>query len=238
MTVKKKISVCLASYNGEKYIKEQLESILIQLSENDEVIISDDYSTDRTIDIIKSLKDTRIKIYENSKGKGPIKNFENAIFNASGDIIFLSDQDDIWKENKVRKIMLVFSSDETVTLVSSNAEYIDQDGYPTGANFFNGHVPERSLLHHYIKPEFLGCTIAFKNRIIDKLLPFPNKIPMHDWWIGMIHIYYGKVKYIPEALISYRRHDNNVTSRKKSKLSKIIRWRVDFLFNFVKTILK
>ncbi|MDR2236521.1 MAG: glycosyltransferase family 2 protein [Chryseobacterium sp.] len=233
-----RISVCLASYNGEEYIREQLESILPQLSENDEVIISDDHSTDNTLKIIEGIKDHRIKIYQNENGKGPIKNFENAISKASGDFIFLSDQDDIWKENKVQKIMSVFDSDQELTLVFSNAEFIDKNGKKTGTNFFNRKVPEKSLLHHYVKPEFLGCTVAFKNKVIPKLLPFPDKIPMHDWWIGMMHIYYGKVKYLPEILISYRRHGNNVTSTKRSKLPIIIKWRVNFLFNFVGTILK
>ena len=122
-----KISVCLATYNGEKYIKEQLDSILPQLSANDEIIISDDNSTDDTINIIRSLNDERIKIYVN-KTKGIVKNFENALNNASGDIIFLSDQDDVWKNDKVKKILSAFSSDNSLTLVFSNAEIIDENG--------------------------------------------------------------------------------------------------------------
>ena len=121
-----KISVCLATYNGEKYIKEQLDSILPQLSANDEIIISDDNSTDDTINIIRSLNDERIKIYVN-KTKGIVKNFENALNNASGDIIFLSDQDDVWKNDKVKKILSAFSSDNSLTFVFSNAEIIDEN---------------------------------------------------------------------------------------------------------------
>ncbi|MEK5777350.1 glycosyltransferase, partial [Acinetobacter nosocomialis] len=99
------ISVCLATYNGEKYIVEQLTSILSQLSPTDEVIISDDHSTDETLLLIKSLNDPRIKIITNELGKGYTKNFENAINHSSGDYIFLSDQDDVWVENKVELMM-------------------------------------------------------------------------------------------------------------------------------------
>lgn len=92
----------MTTYNGEKYISVQLDSILKQLSENDEVIISDDSSTDRTVDVIKNFKDKRIKLYEDNHFHSPIFNFENALEKASGDIIFLSDQDDVWLDNKVK----------------------------------------------------------------------------------------------------------------------------------------
>ena len=94
------ISVCIATYNGEKYLREQLDSILPQLAESDEVIVSDDGSTDGTIDLITSLNDPRIKIVSNSGRKGYVGNFENALKHTTGDYIFLSDQDDIWYPNK------------------------------------------------------------------------------------------------------------------------------------------
>jgi len=99
-----RISVCMATYNGEKYIYDQLQSILTQLSENDEVIISDNYSSDKTIEIIELFNDPRIKIYFLKKGKS-IKNFENALLHASRDYIFLADQDDIWLPGKVQIMM-------------------------------------------------------------------------------------------------------------------------------------
>ena len=95
------ISVCMATYNGETYIKEQIESIINQLSSSDELIISDDKSTDNTLKIINEFKDPRIKIYIHEKDHGFVKNFENALEKAKGDFIFLSDQDDIWLPNKV-----------------------------------------------------------------------------------------------------------------------------------------
>lgn len=94
------ISVCMATYNGEEYIKEQLESILCQLGEMDEIIISDDGSTDNTLNIIESYNDSRIKIHINTGKHGFVYNFENALQKAKGEYIFLSDQDDIWLPEK------------------------------------------------------------------------------------------------------------------------------------------
>ena len=100
-----KFSVCIATFNGEKFIKEQLDSILCQLGVDDEIIISDDSSVDQTISIIESYKDKRIKIFVNQKFSSPIYNFENAIMKSRGDFIFLSDQDDIWQSDKVEKML-------------------------------------------------------------------------------------------------------------------------------------
>lgn len=104
-----KITVCLASYNGQNFIKEQIESILSQLSAIDELIVSDDISSDSTLDIVNSFKDDRIKILSGIKFASPIRNFENALKYATGDVIFLSDQDDVWLPNKVRVMISYFS---------------------------------------------------------------------------------------------------------------------------------
>ena len=100
-----KISVCLASYNGAQYIEEQLKSILPQLNPTDEVILSDDHSADNTVQLVQALNDPRIKLIQNEGERGYTRNFENALNHATGDILFLSDQDDVWHDDKV-KIML------------------------------------------------------------------------------------------------------------------------------------
>ena len=99
------ISVCMATFNGEKYIKEQIQSILNQLSLDDEVIISDDGSSDKTLEVINHINDKRIKVFTNTHKHGFTHNFENALNHANGEYIFLSDQDDIWAEEKVNKVM-------------------------------------------------------------------------------------------------------------------------------------
>lgn len=219
-----KISVCIATYNGEKYIKEQLDSILCQLDSEDEVIISDDGSTDKTLEIINSYQDKRIIVLKDKKFKSPIYNFENAIKSATGDIIFLSDQDDKWKKNKVSKILECFEKDRDVTCVLTNADIIDENGNSKGYSFFKK-KQYFGVFKNIIKNNFLGCTMAFVSNEKIKIFPFPKKLPMHDWFIGLQHILKGKVVYLDENLIEYRRHNNNVTGEKSASLSRILYWR-------------
>jgi glycosyltransferase involved in cell wall biosynthesis len=101
------ISVCMATYNGAKYIKEQMDSILCQLGKDDEVVVSDDGSTDSTLDIVAEYGDSRIKIVRNTGAHNFIRNFENSLKAAHGDYIFLADQDDVWLPDKVAKIMQI-----------------------------------------------------------------------------------------------------------------------------------
>ncbi|MCD7932673.1 MAG: glycosyltransferase [Tannerellaceae bacterium] len=117
------VSVCIATYNGEKYLKEQIDSILIQLEGEDELIISDDNSTDSTLQILKEYDDARIKTIEANQFNSPIYNFENAIKYSKGNIIILSDQDDIWYPYKVDKIKTFLKK---YLLVFSNATIVDE----------------------------------------------------------------------------------------------------------------
>src|ERR1035437_4235872 len=118
------ISVCIASYNGEKYIRQQLDSILSQLTVKDEIVISDDSSSDRTTEIIKGYKDSRIKLFEKCTFKSPIFNLENALKKAKGDFIFLADQDDIWLSYKISHTIKQLKSFD---LVVCNGFIVDQD---------------------------------------------------------------------------------------------------------------
>ncbi|MEA2020071.1 MAG: glycosyltransferase family 2 protein [Campylobacterota bacterium] len=203
-----KISVCIATYNGERYIKEQLDSILDQLEVNDEVVISDDSSTDNTIEIIKSYNDIKIRLFENQKFKSPIYNFENALKQANGDIIILSDQDDIWKPNKIETIKMYMKEYD---LVLSDADIIDENGKSLNESFYKLNGSKSGLVKNIVKNSYLGCTMAFNRKILGKSLPFPKDIPMHDWWIGLIAEMYGKTYFIEDRLISYRRHGNNAS---------------------------
>ncbi|RZK40217.1 MAG: glycosyltransferase family 2 protein [Pedobacter sp.] len=233
MKVSCKVSVCLACYNGENYIEEQLNSILVQLAPNDEVIISDDCSTDNTFQIVKGIKDSRITLVQNKNGKGVIQNFENAISKASGDIVFLADQDDIWREDKVSTILDYFKENETVTCVFSNALIIDKEGVSTGTLFFPS-TPKIDLFNLLIKNKFLGCTMAFRANNQLRILPFSKNLPMHDWFIGLRHVLKGKVAFINENLIYYRRHGQNVTTGKSANLMTILKWRFILLKSLVK----
>lgn len=230
------ISVCIATYNGEKYITEQLTSILQQIGPNDEVIISDDSSTDKTIDKVKEIKDTRIKIFTNTNGKGVIKNFENAIKHSKGEYIFLADQDDVWNKNKILKSLPLL---EKYDLVISDNSVVDEKLNFIKKSFFN-HKFTSSIIKNIYKNNYIGCCMAFKRKLISYIIPFPSFF-MHDIWIGIIAKYYGSVYFIDEALILYRRHNNNVsTSSEKSKNSiiKKITYRLCIIFCFIKRIIK
>lgn len=229
-----KISVCMATYNGEKYIEEQLRSILSQLGENDEVIISDDSSTDNTVNIIKSFNDKRIKIFDHQKFRSPILNFENALKHATGDIIVLADQDDIWKPHKIETIKKYL---QDYDLVVSDADIIDEFGNIIAFSFFKINNSKKGLMRNLIKNSYMGCTMAFNRKILEKALPFPRDIPMHDWWIGLIAEMYGKTYFIEDKLISYRRHGANTSptgEKSKYSLSDKILFRVKILKNLLK----
>jgi len=218
-----KISVCIATYNGEKYIREQLQSILQQLSANDEVIISDDHSTDGTLDVIRSLTDPRIRIFLNEARHGVVPNFENALRHASGDVIFLSDQDDIWAEHKVK---VCLSALKDCDLVVHNLRLIDKNGKPTRGDFdyFKFRHSAPGFWRNLWRNAYMGSCMAFRRSVLEKSIPFPLHILWHDLWIGLVAAKYGKTKFIDEKLLQYRRHDENASSTsEKSKSSLLFR---------------
>ncbi len=211
-----KISVCIATFNGAEYIRAQLDSILPQLSPDDEVIISDDSSTDNTISIVRSFNDGRIRIYENNKFKSPVFNFENAIKFSSGEYIFLSDQDDIWTNDKVKVMMMELDRYE---LVVSDCFITDKDLNIILPSMFGINKSGSGIIRNSIKNAYLGCCMAFNRKILDKCLPFPKDIPMHDIWIGMVADAFYRTSFIHEKLVYYRRHGGNSVQWKNKPVS-------------------
>lgn len=207
-----KISVCLASYNGGKYIREQIESILGQLSNQDELIISDDGSTDNTIEIIQSFKDIRIKLFKNNF-HNHINNFQFCLSQAKGKYIFLSDQDDVWLENKV-KIMTEYLNQ--YDLVCSNCHVVNKNLERTGSFFFTDSPNKKSgFFKNLLKNQYLGCCLAFNRKILNHALPFPKNLITHDTWIGLTAEIYGKTTFINDKLILFRRHESNTSNTLK-----------------------
>lgn len=203
------ISVCMATYNGENFIQEQINSILKQLSDDDELIISDDGSVDNTISIIQSFADKRIKLFHNQGFHGVIPNFENALVHSQGDYIFLSDQDDVWMPNKVEVCTKLLKEN---ILVVHNAEIIDGDGNNKGVDFFTLRESKSGYINNLWKNCYLGCCMCFQSQLLKYILPFPEKIEMHDRWIGLMAELHGSVKFIKHCLINYRVHHNNVSN--------------------------
>ncbi len=232
-----KVSVCMAAYQGAKYIKPQVASILSQLESSDELVIVDDASQDETIEIINKFNDPRIKLIYNQTNLGAIKTFEKALKFVNNDIIFLSDQDDIWLPNKVSIIKEKFQKHPTITLVLSDAYIIDShnkivsDSYfKIRGKFVSGVIP------NIIKNKYLGCTMAFRKKMIKYFLPFPSDIPMHDIWMGIVNATYGKTYYINEPLIQYRLHGNNASRGpiNHADIKQMIVWRYLLIKNLIK----
>ncbi|AEE16184.1 glycosyl transferase family 2 [Treponema brennaborense DSM 12168] len=215
------ISVCMATYNGVRFIKEQLNSILAQLSADDELIISDDGSTDGTLEIIGSYKDDRIKLFHHKQNPSfseikycrnfyyTTSNFENALIHANGDYIFLSDQDDIWLPQKKDRMV---SALRTADLVMSNFNIIDDDGNILKKAFYQTNPISNFTLLNIIKSKFIGCCMAFNKEVLRASLPFPEKLLAHDYWIGLVSSQDYSFLFISEPLLNYRRFDSNVSS--------------------------
>lgn len=231
------ISVCIATHNGEAYIKEELLSILPQLDSDDEVIISDDGSTDRTIEIIELLKDNRIKIYLTTPPKGKrlsfyvAKNFENALKHAAGDIVFIADQDDIWLPDKVS---VCTKNLENCSAVLHNLECVDSKLKPLGYTWYHENMKFRPHNYFMLSGKHMGCALAFRRDLLKYILPFPEDLCIHDFWIGIISELKGGLKYIDKPLILYRIHSNN-TSRisKKNSLYFKVYYRIYTMFHCV-----
>ncbi len=228
------ISVCLSTFNGEKYIYEQIQSILLQLDICDELIISDDNSTDKTIEIIQSFNDNRIKLFKNSVTKGVLLNVENALLKSTGDVIFLADQDDIWLPDKVQKFMKGLEQSDLIVsdcfIVDANLKHIED-------SFFRVNNSQTNKWNALLRNSYLGCCMAFNRKVLIKALPFPAQIPMHDIWIGNIAAFYFKAGFINDKLIYYRRHGGNVSTSSEPSRTNLFQ-KLYFRFSVVKELIK
>ncbi|SKB88833.1 Glycosyl transferase family 2 [Sphingobacterium nematocida] len=205
----KKISVCLPSYNGELYIKAQLESILMQLSSDDEIIVSDDTSIDRTVEIIESIGDQRVILHKGNSFKSPIYNLENALKKSNGDIIILADQDDFWLPGRVDLISQML---QKCDLVMTDAFIVDKFLNKTGTTVFEVLKTDVGFLSNLVKNKFVGCCMAFNKDVKEKVLPFPRNLPMHDQWIALIAHLYFDIRFVTTPTLLYRRHDSNTSN--------------------------
>ena len=231
------VSVAMATYNGEKYIKEQIDSILLNLSDNDEVIISDDGSTDKTLKIIKEYqkKDSRIKLFVGPK-QGVKQNFANAISKCENSYIFLADQDDIWMEDKVKIVLETFKKNNCL-VVQHDCSLINQKKEEILNSYFNFRKCGRGIIKNLYKNTYIGCCMAFKKELVSLILPIPNNIDMHDQWIGMLGD--KKSVFIKDKLIYYRRHEGTVSDCfHHHPLKTMIKDRFNLVVQFIRRIKK
>jgi glycosyltransferase involved in cell wall biosynthesis len=225
-----RISVALCAYNGEAYLHQQLETILSQTRKPDEMVVCDDLSGDNTLAILENFKERAhfsVLIYCNQEHVGSTKNFEKAIGLCSGDIIALSDQDDVWHQEKVERIEEAFLDSPSVGAVVSDSEMVDGDLNPLGYTLwrslkFTGYqqrrVSQGNAFEVLLKHNFVaGISMAFRAEFKDFILPIPANW-VHDGWIGLILSAVSDFALIPEQLNKYRQHETQQIGAKRQSL--------------------
>jgi glycosyltransferase involved in cell wall biosynthesis len=215
------VSILIATYNGAAYIDEQLKSIVMQASSNDEIVIMDDSSSDNSVAIIAHYASNHpnIRLVRNERNVGVRATFERLLGAATKNIVILSDQDDIWIDGRRDRMVESLRHDGCVAVLA-NALVLTERGVER--TFFSEAQPPNvtSLTQNFVRNNFIGCCMAFRREVLNLALPFPRSISMHDWWLGSCAIALGNVRYIAVPLLLYRRHSNNQSaSRRRS-------WRV------------
>jgi glycosyltransferase involved in cell wall biosynthesis len=220
----------MATYNGRRFIEEQVGSILRALADTDELVIVDDGSSDGTWDYLQHLDDPRVRLYRNPSNRGVFATFERALTLTRHAIVFLADQDDVWDQRKRDAMVSAFLTHPSGVIVISDASVIDERGnvvldsfMATRGGFAAGFG--RTL----VRNRYLGCAMALRRSVVEAGLPIPRRVPMHDMWFGAIGSLMGEVVYLPEPLLRYRRHSGNVSPAHRQSLWKMLQWRIALL---------
>ncbi|MGB9940897.1 glycosyltransferase family 2 protein [Methanosarcina sp.] len=213
-----KISIALCTYNGARFLQEQLESIALQTRAPDEMIICDDQSKDNTLELLRNFASKAsfpVHVILNEKNLGSTRNFEKAIKLCTGDIIFLSDQDDVWHPDKLDKIEKLFSISPSTALIFTDAEVVDENLRSLGYSLWQSIGFSKKEQSHFTDGKFLevllkrnvvtGSTMAFRSEFKKLFFPIPD-IWVHDGWIALLIAFASDLNIISEPLIKYRQH--------------------------------
>ena len=201
----------MATFNGARYLQEQIESILCQTIVPREIVISDDGSEDNTLSIIESYsrRYPSIKLIANPHKRGFIKNFENALVHCSGEYIALADQDDIWEPSKLEVLVNKIGSN---SLIHSDAKVIDAKGvllHQSWTAFYKKKINQEFIDYLCKKNIVTGCTSLFKKELVPLIVPFPDEVLFHDWWLSLVAFRSGGIAYLDMPLVRYRIHADN-----------------------------
>jgi glycosyltransferase involved in cell wall biosynthesis len=234
-----KILILLSTYNGEKYLKKQLDSIFAQSYKDFEIIARDDGSSDETINILKSYN---IKILDTDKNLGAKLSFSTlldySVTNTDVDYFMFCDQDDIWKNDKIEKTIDTMKELEKINshlplLIHTDLEVVDEKLNLLAKSFWKYEKRDPSLNsinRLIIQSTVTGCTMMINRKLAEMSLPISENSIMHDWWISMVASSFGKIAYLEESTISYRQHSSNDTGSKKFGLNLILKKAINFLF--------
>lgn len=235
MALKKyKRSVCMATFNGEKFVVRQMMSILEQLGSNDEVIVVDDASVDKTVKVIESINDKRIVIIQNETNIGHVKSFEKAISYSTGDRIFLSDQDDLWSKDRVlamEKYIEHSQCDVVATnflFMSENESTVWERRKKLNKDYDNAFTANVMKIFFGTAPYF-GCAMAFNKAALKVILPFPRCVEAHDLWIALASNVLKNICHDEKPTLYHRIHDDNKTPKRRRTLYKIMKSRFRLL---------
>lgn len=206
------ISVCMATFNGRRFLHRQLETILSQLGPDDELIVSDDASTDGTPELVQQLCGERATLLRGGY-RNPVLNFENALRQASGEVIVLADQDDVWCDGRlglVRKHFVGRGGERRLVLF--DGKVIDEEERVLHDSLFALKGSRTGFWRNLYDSSYPGCCLAFSRELLAISLPFPKKILMHDMWIAMLAELCGEIVIDPSITILYRKHAASTTT--------------------------
>jgi glycosyltransferase involved in cell wall biosynthesis len=228
------VTVCMATYNGELYLRQQIVSIIDQLNQYDSIVIVDDASTDSTCFIIEQLNDPRIVLHKNLYNIGHVLSFEKSLKMAKGEFILLADQDDIWPSGRLDK--LVTTACASGSLVLGEYQNFSTDTYDS-----NNRLVKYKFKAHFFtfidlflgRLPILGCVMCFPSFFMKFLLPFPKYVLAHDIYLFQLFLVLNRYRFVPVLVLFHRLHSNNVTPRSRRSLSKVLYSRIIMLFSFM-----
>lgn len=183
------VSVCMATYNGARYVHEQVASILPQLGPSDELVVVDDCSRDETVSVLRALEDPRVRIHCNERNRGVVASLERALRLARNDVLMLADQDDVWLPGRVRALVAALQSSGAL-VASSNSSFMDAAGAPIRFDFPRLRAADSTRYWRNIarifagSASYWGCAMAFCRPVLDLVLPMPDWVESHDLWIA------------------------------------------------------
>ena len=222
----KSVSVCIATFNGVRHLREQFSSIVSQLDTTDEIIVVDDGSVDSTLDFLRAFGDSRIKVYSNGRNRGHVFSFARAISLAGNDVIFMADQDDIWLNGRVARMKEALRLSSCL-LLSSNSEFIDANGQPAhydceGVRAANSSRFLSNIVSIFTgSRRYYGCAMAFKKELCSLVLPVPNFVESHDLWIALAANVARSNLHLDENTLKRRLHGGNASVLSRSLAARL-----------------
>ena len=215
------VQIIMATYNGERYIKEQIDSIIASTYKDWVLTIYDDGSTDDTLSILKKYEEQypeQIQVVKNKENKGVIGNFLQGVQNSKLSYIMFCDQDDVWLPEKIKLTLTTMLQEEKrrknkPLSVFTDARVVDQDLTTIHESFFKSNQLDPSkldLAHMLMENKLIGCTVMINEGVKNLITTLPKKGRLHDWWIGLISATFGDIVFLPEQTLLYRQHSNNV----------------------------